>query len=177
MTTTHKAARWFLVLLLAALYGWTVSQLPNEGFKDFTNYLVYANNSWNILEGRTQKGLFSMLANEPLWLILNSFLASFLSPENTVRALIFLSGFTVSATLLHNSRVEQIHWVLLFLLLPAVIKNHLIHIRQGVAIALFLYGWFSSSRPLKWILLSLTPFIHASFFFVLAILAFSNLFV
>ena len=52
-----------------------------------------------------------------------------------------------------------------------MIKNYLIHLRQGAAIAVFLWGWFAVNRTTRWLLLGLTPFIHAAFFFILALLA------
>ena len=50
-----------------------------------------------------------------------------------------------------------------------MVGNYIVHLRQGLAIAIFLAGWYSDKRMIKWFLIGLTPFIHASFFFVITI--------
>lgn len=75
--------------------------------------------------------------------------------------------FTNYNLLLRNNL--QYFWILLLILIfPNVIKNFIIHLRQGLAIAFFLIGWFSLSRSKKYFFFILTPFVHASFFLVIA---------
>src|SRR5690606_17982655 len=62
-------------------------------------------------------------------------------------------------------------WMVLFLLIPQVVKNHIIHLRQGVAIAVFMLGVSAKPNWLRLGLMSASAFVHSSFFFVLAILA------
>ena len=158
-----------LVFLFATSYGATLSRIPTEQFKDFANYLVYAEYSLprflNFLDG----SILELLANEPVWLLINAVLSTFLPAEAVVRVIIFASATYVAWRIL-NSYPRHFLWLLMFLLLPWVVKNHLIHLRQGVAIALFLWGWFSPNRSMRWLLMGLAPFVHASFFFVLALL-------
>lgn len=169
MAPALSAKKKLLFLLLALSYGLVSSQLPDSTFKDFHNYLVYAENSWAILIGYSLRGPVSVLANEPVWLLLNASLATYFVPETVVRLIIFLSGSSVSWLVLRHYP-QHFVWLLLFLFLPQVIKNHLIHLRQGAAIALFLWGWFSVNRTVRYLLFGLTPFVHASFYFVLALL-------
>jgi hypothetical protein len=61
------------------------------------------------------------------------------------------------------------------LFIPQVIKNHIIHLRQGVAIAVFLLGWFNSNRHIRWFFIALTPFIHAAFFFIFILITLVHL--
>jgi hypothetical protein len=70
---------------------------------------------------------------------------------------------------------RQFLWLLVFLLLPQVIKNHIVTLRQGTAISVFLAGWFTTRQPLRWLLIGATPFIHSAFFFVLGLMALSGL--
>ena len=158
-----------LFLLLAMAYGFVLSQLPDSTFRDFTNYLAYAENSWEILIGYSLQGPLSISANEPIWFLANAVLGTYFEPETVVRIIIFSSASSVAWLVLRHYP-EHFFWLMLFLFLPQVIKNHLIHLRQGAAIALFLWGWFSVNRSVRWLLLGLTPFVHASFYFVLALL-------
>jgi hypothetical protein len=155
---------------IAVTYGFVLSQLWDIYFFDFISYLNYVENSWLLALGYIDGGLLRILSNEPIWLMLNAGLSIFLDPETAVRTIIFFGATTVAwHTLRYYPR--QFVWVILFLLLPQVIKNYLVHLRQGFAIAVFLWGWFAVHRSARWLLLGATPFIHASFFFILALLA------
>ncbi len=171
MISVHRSrgkADRLLSLALAVMYAGVLASLPLEVFKDRGNYLTYASAAPLILERYISGGPLTVLANEPVWLLLNSLLGAIFSPETVVRLLIFFpAGIVAWLTLQHRRR--WMGWALLFLLFPAVIKNHIIHLRQGVAIALFLLGWYARRRQWRWTLWLLTPFIHVSFFFVLAI--------
>lgn len=162
-----------LLVSIALSYGFAVSQLPDVHFKDFNNYLVYAESAWVILLRYVNQGLIPLLSNEPVWLLINDGLSLFLGPVTVVRTIIFLGASSVAWLILrHHPR--NIILLILFLLLPQLVKNYLTHIRQGAAIAVFLWGWFAVNRPLRWLLMGLTPFIHSSFFFVLFLAALSK---
>lgn len=158
-----------LVFALAVAYGGLLSSLPLDIFKDRANYLIYAEHSWQILERYRDAGPLAVLANEPLWLLLNTALGAVFSPQITLRTIIFVPATLVAWLVLRQDQ-RQFIWLLLFLLLPQVIKNHIIHLRQGVAIAVFFAGWFVRWQPIRWILIAAAPFIHSSFFFVLFLL-------
>lgn len=164
----------FFFLFIAVTYGLLLSQLPDVHFKDFNNYLVYADGSWLLALRYADDGLLRILSNEPAWLLMNAGLRLLFAAETVVRVIIF-GGATSVAWLILRHYPQQFIWLILFLLLPQVIKNYLIHLRQGAAIAVFLWGWFSLNRTWRWLLLGLTPFIHASFFFVLALLALTRM--
>lgn len=166
LTTPYRIAS----LGLALAYGLALALLPVDAFKDRDNYLVYATNSETILAGYSASGWLSILSNEPLWLLGNIALADVLVPEQILQLFVFLPAATV-AYLVLRTEPRQFFWLLLFLLLPQVIKNHIIHLRQGVAIAVFLVAWNVTSPVWRRVLMLTTPFIHASFFFVLGLLA------
>jgi hypothetical protein len=155
---------------IAITYGFVLSQLPDVHFFDFYSYLYYAESSWLLALGFANGGLLTILSNDPIWLLLNAGLSIFLDPETVVRTIIFLGATTVAWHILRYYP-RQFVWLILFLLLPQVIKNYLVHLRQGFAIAVFLLGWFAVHRSARWLLLGATPFIHASFVFILALLA------
>lgn len=163
-------SRPLFFLCIALTYGFVVSQLPDVHFKDFRSYLSYADSSWFIALNNADDGLLKFLINEPIWLLMNAGLGLFLHPEIVVRLIIFFGASSVAWLILRHYPQHFI-WLILFLFLPQVIKNYLIHLRQGAAIAVFLWGWFAVNRFSRWLFMGLTPFIHASFFFILALFA------
>lgn len=157
-----------VTLVIALLYGAILSQIPNENFFDYSNYLQYAEAPWAALLVNWAINPLSALANEPVWLGLNAGLALVFEPEGVVRAIIFLSASTVALKVLRfNPKLLPLLFLLLFM--PMVIKNFLIHLRQGVAIAIFLLGWFASSRWRVPVMV-LAASVHISFAFILLIL-------
>ncbi len=158
-----------LCLTLALAYGGILASLPLEVFKDRANYLIYAENSWEILIRYWELSPLVGLSNEPLWLLINAGLASVLSPEAALQIIIFSSAVVVAYQILCREPRNFV-WLIILLLMPQVIKNHIIQLRQGVAIAVFLTGWFTNRTLLRWLLIGTAPLIHASFFFVLVLL-------
>lgn len=162
---------WFwraFPLLFSLCYAGALVYLPLDVFKDRDNYFVYANYSDVILARYSAGGLFSFLANEPLWLSLNVILSNYLYPENVVRVFIFVPAFLVSWQLLKNNPRHAL-WMVLFLLSPQVLKNHIIHLRQGVGLGVFVLGYFAGPKWLRIGLMLAAGFIHASILFVLVI--------
>lgn len=158
------------ILLFSILYASCVTFLipMDDSIKDRINYLMYAENSLLIVARYLNESILTLLFNEPVWLLINIILSFFLEPQNTLRTIIFFSSFSVSFLLLRNNL--QYFWILLIILVfPSVIKNFIIHLRQGLAIAFFLIGWFSLSKSKKYFFFALSPFVHASFFLVIAL--------
>lgn len=166
---TISRSRDLSAWVIALMYGAVLAALPVDVFMDRSNYLTYASDSMAILARNISSGLVSTLANEPLFLLINLGLSAFLSPEGVVRLIVFVSASIVARFVL-RSHQRQFMWLFLFLLVPQVIKNHIIHLRQGLAISVFLLGWSSRSVPLRWLVMGMAPFIHASFGFVVALL-------
>lgn len=159
----------FLTLLLALLYGAVLSQIPNENFFDYSNYLIYAETPWEQFQALWNINPLFALANEPVWLLLNAALASVMTPDAVVRTIIFFSASTVAFRVLRSDpKLALLLFMLLFM--PMVIKNFLIHLRQGAAIAIFLLGWFAKRPRLRLPIMVLAPFVHTSFVFVFLML-------
>jgi hypothetical protein len=159
-----------LVLALAFAYAMILASLPVNAFVDRANYIGHAQYSSVVLGSYLSRGLGVLLVNEPIWLILNIFLLNFFEPENLVRVLIFVSAFIAAFSMLRSARSLVVLIPLAaFLLLPQVAKNHIIHLRQGVAVAVFLLGWFESRKSVRWLLFLAASFIHSSFFFVISL--------
>jgi hypothetical protein len=163
----------FPLLIISICYAIFLSGLPVDVFKDRENYLVYADYALDIFQSNIDKGVGHTLANEPLWLVINIWLSYYLDPEDCVRVIVFFSSFVVSFLILRADR-KYFFLLFLFLLLPQVLKNHIIHLRQGLGIAVFLLGWFSQNKKLRWLFIIFSPFIHSSFFFVVFFLFLHN---
>lgn len=164
---------WFGIFF-SVCYGLSLASLPFELFKDWLNYLAYAEISSGRLRMLWDRGGLAFFANEPVWLLLNALLYQLLSADSVARLFVFIPAAVVAWIVLNKSRGHLILG-LLILLLPLVMKNHLTHIRQGVAVAFFLVGYFSEKKYMYWSFILITPFIHASFFFIILVLFVSGL--
>lgn len=155
-------------IIFSVAYGAVLASLPDASFKDFNSYLNYAENGDKILERYVSRGSLSFAFNEPVWLITNISFSFFLSSEAVVRSVIFISMSVMAFVLLKNNPQHAI-WIFLILIHPQIIKNGLVHLRQGLAIAIFLVGYYTVAPKRRIFLMALSPFIHSSFFLILMI--------
>lgn len=163
-----------ICVVIALIYATLLAAIPMAGVIDRDNYLDMARVSPILIARNISNGILAVFTNEPVWLGLNSVLSFVLEPDIIVRLIIFFSAFTVAYLVLRH-RKENVLLLLLFLLMPLVVKNFIIHLRQGLAIAFFMLGWFATSNKKKWLFLGLTPFIHSSFFLVLPLIVVGRL--
>lgn len=156
------------ILLLSLTYAFALAYLlPMDGtILDRLNYLEYAEFSEVIFLRYLSRGFIDVIMNEPLWLFINISLNRIFDPEETVRIIILFSAF-VTAFLVLNADPKHYIFLIFLLLFPMVIGKYTIHLRQGLAISIFLMGWFSLFNSWRLFWFSITPLIHASFFFVL----------
>jgi len=166
MTT---AARWWPIVG-ALIFASTLSSLPGELFKDRDNYTAYLEFAPANLLVWLDRDLVSILTNEPIFLLMNAAMATLFSVEQALKLLIFVPAVIVAYHVLRASPRNAVY-LLAVLLAPALLQKHIVHLRQGLAISIFIVGWFTVSPRLRWSLIALTPFVHASFFFVLGLMA------
>lgn len=162
----NSVFRAIFALILALIYAGTLASFPLEVFLDRENYFTYAEASDVILWHYTYDGWLTILANEPLWLLMNIGLAKIFESETVLRIIIFVPAFIISFIMVKKN-IHKSVWILFFLMMPQVIKNHIIHLRQGVAISIFILGYYSNIKWLKLLLIGSAAFIHLSFFFVI----------
>lgn len=132
--------------------------------RDRMNYLVYADYSWDIMQRYISNGIFSFLSNEPLFLGINTLLSHIMSPENIVRFIIFTSTIGVLYSLGKLSNYNFLV-IVFFLFIPQILKNHIIHLRQGLGLSVYFLGLVSGKKYGK-ILRFSSMFIHTSFVFL-----------
>lgn len=162
------------ILLLSFVYAFVLANyIPMDAtIKDRLNYLEYAGASEVIILRYLSVGYLSLFTNEPVWLSINIILNQLFEPETTVRLIIFFSAFTTSFLIL-KSNPRNFLFLIFLLIFPQVVDKFVMHLRQGLAIAIFLLAWFTLNKPLRWLLFALTSLIHASFFFVLLLYGFT----
>lgn len=168
VTSPDPAPRPVLPVAFALLYATVLTILPMEAFQDRGNYLAYADYSDFILWHYLIDGWSAVIANEPLWLSLNIALAQFMGNYAAVRVIIFIPAFVVPFIVLRREHGSAV-WLIFLFFVPLVIKNNIIHLRQGVAVALFVAGYYDKLTWRRWLILGLTPLVHSSFFFILMI--------
>nr|BCN18623.1 putative O-antigen polymerase [Vibrio cholerae] len=172
---SHKRVGYnFLIFLLSFLYSFSLTYLiPIDAVFDRVNYLTYASDSEIIVARYLLSGSGSLIFNEPIWLALNVLLSFLFSPENTVRVIIFISSFLSSYFVMRVSP-KNFFFLLFILFIPQVIGKYIVHLRQGLAISVFLVGWYITNIKLRYLFFFITPFIHSSFFFILLLLFFTE---
>lgn len=151
-----------LSLIYALIFAGVLTSLPLAEFRDRTNYLTYAAQSETIFARNVERGFLAVIFNEPLWIKTNIWLSNFFELETTLRLIIFVPAFLVSFLIIyHNPRYA--FWLSIFLLTPQVLKNHIIHLRQGMGIGVFLLGYFAGPKWMRIALITVAGFIHSSF--------------
>ncbi len=162
-----------LALLYAVLlvYADTYSNTYFTDILDRANYIYYAEFSKDVFGYYSEKSIFSAFVNEPMFLLINwSVNIVTRNPENTVRLLILFSAFQAAYLTLKNG--GGFAACVVILLLPSVYGNYILSLRQGVALAFFLTGWFSKNNYIKFALIGFAPLIHTSFYISLFLLLF-----
>tara|TARA_E500000178_G_C17027771_1_gene758925 strand:+ start:2024 stop:2995 length:972 start_codon:yes stop_codon:yes gene_type:complete len=169
--------RWyvFICALFALVFSIYLAILPIDSFIDRDNYLSFASTPELFFFHRLNDGYISFVFNEPLWAITNIALRTIFDTENTLRVIIFLSSFSTFYIVLKNIPQEYFFLGLLFLLLPQVLKNNVIQLRQGFAIALFLWGYFSKSNKIRLLFFVSAALVHSSFIIIIPCLFFITL--
>lgn len=157
-----------LVLITSLLYAYLlITLIPIDAVKDRANYLNYASWAETIIFQRLEGGVLALIFNEPIFLLVNLLLSFLFDETNVVRSIIFIGSFTTSFLVL---KFNDRHFIILlfFLLIPQVLKNYVIHLRQGLAIAFFLLGYLSTSKNgfKNTFFILLSPLIHSSFFVI-----------
>ena len=154
------------IIVLSVLFAIYLAFLPIDSFVDRDNYLIYASAYDLIFINIIQSGFFSFIFNEPFFISVIFLLSTFFGTEDILRVIIAFSTFSTFYLVLRNVPKRFLLLALLILLSPQVLKNNIIHLRQGLAVSVFLWGWFSTKPSRKIILLFLAALTHSSFFIV-----------
>lgn len=156
-----------IYIILAMLIGMILILSPDiTRAVDRVSYMDYANYSDVTLGRYFKDGLGTVLANEPLFLVINIVLSSLFSSENVLRIIIFVS--TLLALYSIGKKTSFNLWVLaFFVLIPQFNKNHIIHLRQGLALSVYLLAINQKDYRIEWTLKILAALIHTSIVFII----------
>ena len=155
-----------LFLFICIPYGLILCSLPLTIFLDRTYYLEYASSGGFILVNNyLSGGVINVFFNEPLWLLINMALSLIFQPEQVVRIIILFSSVLFSYALAKKLRAKNFLLVLLILLFPQVLQNYITHLRQGLALAIFMYGILNTKKYKPYTFFA--ALIHSSFYFIL----------
>jgi len=167
-----------LFIFIALLYAYVILYLPVLTSKDSASYYVYANIAMEELFRAFESGVISGLLREPVWLLLISFVSYIFAwnHDYVLFSISFFSSFMAAYSSLGRIKGGASAVVMLLLLTSSFfIGNFVTHLREGVALAIFLIGLNAKNSIIKNILLSITPFIHVVFFIILSMYYFSML--
>lgn len=169
--SSNYSERTYLVLAIAfsISYALVLAELPIDKFIDRDNYLNYTSFSLLMLEHHLSSGFFTLLQNEPVWLLINIFLGFVAGEVTALKIIIFSSSLVFSFSIIRIGKADPkfLIFAIFICLFPQVLKNYIIHLRQGVAIALCMYALTSNSVLGRRIGILIAPFIHSSYFFLL----------
>ena len=142
--------------------------VPNtEITRDRESYFISFSNTPDIID-RMEFLSPSILFQEPLYRVIVYLLGIFFSPQSIALILIGISA-SLSMGALYKARPDLLVLIILVFLLPQFMGKYIVHIRQGLAIAIFLvtYLYFKRSLIASCFIAGL---VHISFLIALPIL-------
>lgn len=173
--SSRKLKTLFFVFC-SALFAFLLTLSPNEYFRDRANYIIYAQDSLNIMERYDGIALFT---NEPLFLLLNNALSFVFDVEVVPLVFVAFIGFTVSYFIFVRSRNVLLTalGLMALVLVPQSFHLLLVVLRQALVATLLMWVIYFFWRSKYFLLLVfLLGFIHSSAFIVFSFLAIDKLF-
>ncbi len=165
---------YLIIVIVALIFALSlVFLIPSDGILDRFNYLELLTAGRDSVFFEKTNNFLTVLFNEPIWFALNYILSNYFEPSTSLDIIIFFSAFTTVYLLLKNNTSNFI-FTLVILLSPQILKNNVVHIRQGLAISFFLLGFFSRQKINFFYLLSCL--IHSSFFVVCTFILLTSIF-
>ena len=142
--------------------------VPNtEITTDRESYFISFANTPDIIDRMDFLSL-PILFQEPLYRVIVYWLGIFFSPQSVALILIGISA-SLSIGVLYKARPDLLPLIILVFLLPQFMGKYIAHIRQGIAIAIFLVLYFYYKRSLITSCF-IAGLAHISFFIALPIL-------
>lgn len=153
--------KFFLIFLLV----YFSLLLPNEMLWDRDNYLIYAENSENIIA--SYNSVKDLIFNDYLFLKINSFLAMFFPAHYVVYMLVFFNIFSFYYLLSRCSLniISFVFGIIISILLVPVLHLEIIAIRQALATTLIMFAMIFFKDKIKiTVIFLIASLIHSAFF-------------
>lgn len=162
---THiQAINFLIVSLVGVLYIPFISLMPNDWFRDRNNYLIYAEMANSIKDSYFG---WTLYFNEPLFLILNEKMSSFMNIESIPHffSFFFVLSFFSGLSFFSKNIVMFFLGLFLSLTIPYMLQSELVALRQGFATGFFMFAFmFAKNNRTIAIVLFFLAFIHSIFF-------------
>ena len=161
--------KYIVYFLISCLYSILMTNIPVFILRDRRNYYNYALDTDIIFNRNLSGGVVMMLANEPLFLLLNFLFKDIVEPIYVAQ----IFSFFISLVLIYFFLRVTDGFILKLLILlysffvPFLFHFQLVTIRQGLATAILIIVTMCTSNFKRWILAAfILGFIHSSFFLV-----------
>ncbi|QHH93525.1 EpsG family protein [Acinetobacter proteolyticus] len=160
-------------LFIGLIYINFLSLLPNELFRDRDNYLIYAASADDIIS--TYPGIL-LFFNEPLFLYFNYFLSKIFPFEFIPNLFVYIITTIYFYFIASKSKnfITFFLGLILSILVPYILQNEVVALRQGVATALFMLAFFSFKDNKKIIVTLFFCSLFHSIFFIFLFFYFLN---
>lgn len=146
-----------------------MTNIPVFILRDRKNYYNYALDTDIIFNRNLSGGIVTMLANEPLFLLLNFLFKDIVEPIYVPQ----IFSFFISLVLIYfflkeiDGFIQKLLILLYSFFVPFLFHFQLVTIRQGLATAILIIVTMCTSNFKRWILVAfILGFIHSSFFLV-----------
>lgn len=175
--TYQELFYWIFVVFVGLLYVSFLSGMPNEWFRDRESYLTFASYSESIIDFYGSK--FILIANEPLFLYLNIWLAEIFEYNYIPKIFVYLIT-TIFVFFIGYSAKNIISFTLgiaLSIVIPYMLQAELVALRQGLATAFFIPFFFLLKDDKKVLVALLVCAFFHSIFFLFFLFYYLNFFI
>lgn len=143
--------------------------------KDRENYLYAVVGYQEIFERYLSYGPSYLFLNEPFYIAFFYLFDHILIGPPEIRLGFIVSlVFYLSFYIVIKNNIINKYYLLLLIIFPELLINYVVTLRVGFALLLFLFGYYSNSRALKWVFFGLAIFTHSIFIFLVAIIFISD---
>lgn len=156
----------FILCVLLCVY----FSLPIEDLKDYGSYIASIRNTLDYFSQLDFLDI-NIIVLEPLWRALLTVMVFLFKPLFTYMTLALFGGLLVFIYVVKRLNFSPLYIPLL--MSPIFITNHLVHIRQGLGLAIFLWAFHYKNR-INLLLLS-SPLVHVVYFPLVALFKFPKL--
>lgn len=162
----------FFIVNIDLLLGYEAHQI-----KDRANYYLFADKIFAWWEDAGHINWRNFFLEEPLFVVINLTLRYLgAGPDLTLRIIMYFSVWTACFIIIKRAKIHPL-FVLLIFTFPWLLVNYFMTLRQGLATAFMLFGYYySSSKSKKYALTFTAGLIHYSYFVVISIFIIDEIF-
>ena len=130
---------------------------------DRDGYLSYAINAKEIINNTLNYNLYLFLINEPLWLLTNIFISIIIDDQYVPLAVGLINYLICVNFVFKKVEKKYIFAILILFFMPQIYKSFLVHLRQGLAVGLYISSFICKNKGYKYVLMFSAGLVHNSF--------------